>query len=106
MTKEEFNKLAREEAEKYADFMWPLTVKSYQENNDNAKEDWFDGASFGFDQGVAAALEMLKIEIRDSHMAGMDKYGDAPHREDLVNYILHDRVKAKLAEREGGAKDE
>ena len=59
MTRQEFKKLAREEAEKYAESQLghanPLMKVA-------CAIDYRAGASFGFDQGVEEVLEMLRDE--------------------------------------------
>ena len=89
MTRQEFKKLAREEAEKYAESQLghanPLMKVA-------CAIDYRAGAHFGFDQGVEAILQILEGE------SGREAFRINTHS------VAISILKRKLAEREGETK--
>jgi hypothetical protein len=96
VTPEEFKKRAREDAEKYAQ------QNTYVDSRYTAKRGWIVGAFFGFDQGVAAVLEMLRSLPINNFAFDSAHKGKIPTPDDCADWI-----ESKLAERlsSGGAKE-
>lgn len=84
MTKTEFEKLARKEAQKYS----PIG----QISSAALRTVFSRAALFGFDQGVKAVIEMLRTEEANYFSGGYAKH--------CATF-----AERKFTEREGGAKD-